>query len=287
MAEKKEGCGMKHFQGIRIVIDPEVAGIDFDVRRPYFRMRGKPVTEEQAFELIRRTDSFFRHDMDQYKIKNLVGGSFMLSNVWVSPHFYPHSGFVRPDGIVGQNGVTGKYPDEEEFVYSVLELKEAFPYLDFMIAVTDWDEIPDYLWELMGKSHEAAERHDDKLYRQYSDELERLQTSENYPDFPEHIVYGILVHDDKVELMAPARAREKYLEYNSLYGGEVEALFTMDYYEKNGQFPVDFEYLCRCIRSFGLNPDEVLAKYEWTSEGLKYKCGGLGVEAISGGEADG
>ena len=160
-------------------------------------------------------------------------------------------------------------------------------YLDFMIAVTDWDEIPDYLWDLMEKSHEAAERHDDKLYRQYSDELDRLQTSENYPDFPEHIVYGIWVHDDKVELMTPERARENYLEYNHLYGGADEAIFTMDYYEKNNIHPADFEYLCRCIRSYGLDPDEVLAKYEWTSEGLKYKRGGLEVEAISGGEADG
>ena len=212
----------------------------------------------------------------------------MLSNVWVSPHFYPHSGFVRPDGIVGMNGVTGKYPEEEEFLASILPLKEAFPYLDLMIAVSDWNEIPDYLWDLMEISHEAAEDNDLDQYRQYKDEYDRLHTSEDYPDFQEHIVYGIWVHDDKVELMAPERTREMYLKYNILYGGEDESIFTMDYYEKIGQFPTDFAYLQRCIRSHGLNPDEVLAKYEWSpSEGLKYKCGGLGVEAISGGEADG
>lgn len=272
MAEKKEGCGMKHFQ---VIIDPEVAGMDFDVRRPYFRMRGKPVTVVAAFDIIRRTDNFFSWDMDKYRLEGLVGDSFMLNNVWFSPNFYPHPrGWVRPDGIVGQNGVTGKYPAEEEFLASILELKEGFPYLDFMVAVTDWDEIPDYLWDLMKKSNEAAENNDLDLYRQYHDEYDRLQTSESYPDFPEHIVYGVWVHDDKVELMAPARAREKYLEYNILYGGEDEAIFTMDYYEKNGQFPADFAYLQRCILSYGLNPDDVLAKYEWsTSEGLKYKRG--------------
>lgn len=270
MAEKKEGFGMKHFQDIQVIIDPEVAGIDFEVRRPYFRMRGKPVTEEQAFELIRRTDSFFRHDMDQYKIKNLVGGSFMLSNVWVSPHFYPHSGWIRPNGIVGQNGVTGKYPEEEEFLYSVLELKEAFPYLDFMVAITDWNECPKYVWDIEDR-----------------DEFYCALSREKYPDFPDSIVYGVWLHDDKVELTAPTRAREKYLEYNSLYGAKDEAIFTMDYYEENKIHPVDFAYLQRCIRSHGLEPDEVLAKYEWTSEGLKYKRGGLEVEAISGGGADG
>ena len=264
---------MKHFQDIQVIIDPEVAGKDFDVRRPYFRMRGKPVTEEQAFDIIRRTDNFFSWDMDRFHLEGLVGDRFILSNVWFSPNFYPHSGWTRPDGIVGQNGVTGKYPEEEEFLYSVLPLKEEFPYLDLMIAVTDWDEIPDYLWDLMEKSHEAAENNDLDRYRQYHDEYDRLHTSEAYPDFPDHIVYGIWVHDDKVELMAPTLARERYLEYNRLYGGADEAIFTMDYYEKNGQFPADFAYLQRCIRSYGLDPDEVLVKYEWTSEGLKYKRG--------------
>ena len=278
---------MKHFQ---VIIDPEVAKMDFEVRRPYFRMRGKPVTEEQAFDIIRRTDNFFRWDMRKYNLEGfLVSDRFLLDNLWYSPNFYPHPrGWVRPDGIVGQNGVTGKYPAEDEFVASILPLKEAFPYLDFMVAITDWNEIPDYLWDLMEKSHEAAERHDDNLYRQYSDELERLQTSENYPDFPEHIVYGILVYDDKVELIAPERAREMYQKYNILYGGADEAIFTMDYYEKNNIHPVDFAYLQRCIRSYGLEPDEVLAKYEWTtSGGLKYKRGDFGVGAISGGGADG
>ena len=275
---------MKHFQDIQVIIDPEVAGMDFDVRRPYFRMRGRPVTEEQAFDIIRRTDNFFRNDMFQYNLEDLVGDRFILDNVWYSLNFYPHPrGWVRPDGIVGMNDVTGKYPMEEEFLASILPLKEVFTYLDLMIAVTDWDEIPYYLWDLMKKSNEV-ENYD--LHKKYHDEFERLQTSEDYPDFPDHIVYGIWVHDDKVELMAPARAREKYLEYNRLYSGADEAIFTMDYYEKNNIHPADFAYLQRCIRSHGLE-DEVLAKYEWTSEGLKYKRGGLGVEAISGGEADG
>lgn len=281
---------MKHFQGIRVNIDPKVAKMDFDVRRPYFRMRGKPVTEEQAFDIIRRTDNFFRWDMRKYNLEGfLVSDRFLLDNLWYSPNFYPHPrGWVRPDGIVGQNGVTGKYPAEDEFLASILALKEAFTYLDLMIAVSDWNEIPDYLWDLMEKSHEAAKDNDLDQYRRYHDEYDRLHTSEDYPDFTEHIVYGIWVHDDKVELMAPTQAREKYLEYNHLYGGENEAIFTMDYYEKNNIHPADFAYLQRCIRSHGLNPDEVLAKYEWSpSEGLKYKCGGLGVEAISGGEADG
>lgn len=41
------------------IIVPDDLDYDGNVRRPYYRMRGKPVTKEQAFELIRRTDNFF------------------------------------------------------------------------------------------------------------------------------------------------------------------------------------------------------------------------------------
>ena len=105
------------------------------------------------------------------------------------------------------------------------------------------------------------------------DSFDAALSREDYPDFPEHIVYGIWLHDDKVELMAPARAREKYLEYNRLYGGADEAIFAMDYYEEHNIHPADFDFLRRCIRSHGLDPDEVLARYEWTSEGLVWRRG--------------
>lgn len=265
---------MEQFQNIQVIIDPEVAGIEFDVRRPYFRMRGRPVTEEQAFDIIRRTDNFFHFDMriHGYPLEGLLEGRFVLDNVWYSPDFYPHPrGWVRPDGIVGQNNITGRYPEESEFLASVLPLKEAFPYLDLMIAVTDWDECPGYVWDLIRRSNDAYKAGDDDLYRKYDEEFERAISREDYPDFPEHIVYGIWLHDDKIELMAPARAREKYLEYNRLYGGADEAIFTMDYYEEQGSTPADLDYLRRCIRSHGLDPDEVLAPYEWGPEGLERK----------------
>lgn len=246
---------MEQFQNIQVIIDPEVAGINFDVRRPYFRMRGRPVTEEQAFDIIRRTDTFFRFDLWQYKPEDLVSDRFVLDNIWYSPQFCPHPrSWVRPNGLVGMNGITGKYPTEEEFLESVLPLKEAFPYLDLMIAVTDWNEAPEHIWDMLFDTDES-----------------KVFSPEDYPDFPEHIVYGIWLHDDKVELMAPARARETYLEYDRLYGGENEAIFTMNYYEDHGILPADLEYLRRCIRSHGLDPDEALASYEWTPSGLKKK----------------
>ena len=218
-------------------------------------MRGKPVTEEQAFEIIRRTDNFFRYDIDKYHIKDLVGNRLVLDNVLYSPNFYPHPrGWVRPDGVIGANDITGKYPNEGEFVCSMLPLMIAFPYLDLMIGVTDWDAGPPYAWD-------AFFNMDDK----------DVFSRENYPDFEEHIVYGLWLHDGALELMAPTRAREKYAEYNRLYGGPNEDIFKRDYYMDNNIHPADFEYLKRCIRSHGLDPEEVLARYEWNPDtGLRW-----------------
>ena len=236
-----------------LVIDPEVSDIDLDARRPYFRMRGRPVTEEQAFDIIRRTDNFFRHDMDKYRLDSLVGDRCVLDNVLYSPNFYPHPrGWVRPDGTIGTNGITGRYPCEMEFVDSMLPLMLAFPYLDLMIGVTDWNEGPDYAWDAYGSDGDVFSR-------------------EDYPDFEENIVYGIWLHDGALELMAPARAREKYAEYRRLYAGPNEDIFKIGYCAANHIHPADFEYLKRCIRSHGLDPEEVLARYEWDPvEGLLY-----------------
>lgn len=277
---------MEHFQNTQVIIDPEVAGIRFDVWQPYFRMRGRPVTEEQAFDIIRRTDRFFHWDMYEYQMEGLVTDEFVLNNSWYCPKDRPHPdrGWVRPDGIVGMNGVILSYPAEKDFLNSVLPLKKAFPYLDFVIAVTDWNRCPEHVWDILrkavetikGSASELLTREDANSRQELLDAASRAfsraySREEDYPDFPGHIVYGIWVHDGKVELMASARAREKYLEYNRLYGGTDEAVFTRRYYDEHNIHPADFIYLQRCIRSHGLDPDEVLAPYEWTSEGLKRK----------------
>ncbi|MDE6588817.1 MAG: hypothetical protein K2K53_00430 [Oscillospiraceae bacterium] len=244
---------MKRF---RLVIDPEVSGIDFDTRRPYFRVRGRPVTEEQAFEIIRRTDRSWKPwGLTYKKLKDEVWCNDILNNHWLRNIPSPQ-GWVRPSGQIGVNDCSGeKYPSERTFVWSILPLMIAFPYLDLMIGVTDWDEVPDYVWDAMGDENQD----DESLIRQ-----------ENYPDFEEHIIYGVWLHDGTMELMSPARAREKYAQYNTLYAGPDEEIYNVFYYgwENDRQIPVDLAYLKRCIRSHGLDPEEVLAGRKWGPKGF-------------------
>lgn len=114
------------------------------VRRPYYRMRGKPITEEQAFDIIRRTEVgdhwgiFCGLDEHEEYV-----GSLNFNN-WVLPrnHYPKGYGWVHTDGTIGGNAITQKYPTVIEFVQEWLVNLMAFPYLDLVIAVTGWDEVP-------------------------------------------------------------------------------------------------------------------------------------------------
>lgn len=240
---------LEHFH---LVIDPEAANVYLEARRPYFRVRGRPVTEEQAFDILRRTNIPPTHDMrmERHPWKDLVYCSGFLDNSWF--RCFPQ-GWVLPDGTVGMNGISGiKYPYLDEIACEIIPVEFAFPYLDLVIAMTDWNEAPDYAWDAWSE--------DDEVFEQ-----------EDYPDFLENIVFGIWLHDNTVELMAPERAREKYAEYNRLYGGPDEEIFKVFYYESRELYPVDLAYLKRMIRSHGLDPEEVLAGYEWGPMGLQRK----------------
>lgn len=48
----------KHSEIEIVIAGDESVNLVRNVRRPYYRMRGVPVTREQAFDIIRRTDRF-------------------------------------------------------------------------------------------------------------------------------------------------------------------------------------------------------------------------------------
>lgn len=235
---------LEHFH---LVLDPQAVNLEHE-RRPYFRMRGRPVTPEQAFDILSRTGLPFSSLGDKFPWKNRVYSRWILDNQWFD--MFPH-GWVFPDGRIGVNDICGfKYPYESEIMTDLIGLELAFPYLDLIIAITDWDEAPTYVWNPDSIDYDAIER-------------------EDYPDFAEHIICGLWLHDSTVELMAAERAQKKYLEYNRLYGGPDEEIFKLRYYKKKELCPVDAAYLRRMIRAHGLDPDEVLEGYEWGPLGLR------------------
>lgn len=229
------------------IIVPE--DIDYDsVRRPYYRMRGKPVTREQAFDIIRRTDNFFCYINDIDMHADYVG-CFNFDNWLIDKNHYPFGyGWIHVDGTVGANAITQKYPEVSEFVSEWFYKLLCFPYLDLVIAVTNWNEVPDELWCLscFDDSYESKHREfemDDK-------------------NFYRAVVVGIYIHDKTLEILRPSDAVAKYREYASLYGKNRE-IYISDYYDKRGIKQVDLPYLKKCIEAYGLDAEEVLSKEHW------------------------
>ena len=233
----------------KVIVDKEVEGFDSYVRRPYYRMRGKSVTPEQAFEIICRTDSFF-WDIERIACcPQRYIGSCNFNNWLIECNHYPFGyGWIHTDGTVGGNAITQKYPTAEEFIGEWSENLKAFPYLDLVIAVTEWNEIPDDVWDA-----------DDDQRRDF-------EAAEYDEEFLDAIMVGIYVHNNTVEIMSPERTREKYKEYAALYEDPNRDKYRSDYYDKHGIVQVDEAYLRRCLESYELDPDETLKEipeYIW------------------------
>ena len=220
------------YSGIEIRIADEIKnGVEY-VRRPYYRMRGVPVTREQAFELIRRTDNFFR-EIDCIRKKDEFIGCINFDNWLIEKNHYPQGyGWIHADGTVGTNGITQKHPTIDEFVVEWYQKFLAFPYLNLIIAVTAWNEGPDF---------------DEVL------------------EFDREVQLGIYVHDRQLEILNKWDTMAKYKEYDERYGTQAEK-FEPDYYEKHKITQVDLPYLKKCIEAYGLDADKELGKvpeYIW------------------------
>ena len=204
-------------------------------RRPYYQMRGRSVSREQAFDIIRRTDNFFNWDMETIGNRKEFVRCINFDNWLIMKNHYPKGyGWIHADGTVGANAITQKWPTMIELVTEWFYKLKSFPYLDLVIGITNWDEIS---WD-----------EDDT--------------------FEKAIQMGIYVHDKCIELLNKQNAWAKYQEYDEKYGADPER-FETDYYQKNGIVQVDEAYLRKCIESYGLDPDEELSKvrpYIWKGE---------------------
>lgn len=233
-------------------IDEDMDEYDSCVRRPYYRLRGKPVTEEQAFDIIRRTDDIFDFDIEVPYESDRLRTVYHIRNIWFNRNHFPSDmGWIHRDGTVGGNGITGKYPEFEELFEEMLGLLLAFPYLDFVLAITDWEEMPYEMWEHLGD--------DDKVWK-------RKRSIEDYDGFYEAIEIGFWVHDNRIEVLNPKNAAKKFKEYEQKYEVKTPGYYAAYYNMDNKIIPCDVDYLKRCIAAYGMDPEETLSKvreYIW------------------------
>lgn len=238
------------------IIDREMRGFRSSVKYPYYRIRGKSVTEEQALEIIRRTNGVVADMLE-------TGSGKKWDDFILNLNFYNHQtgksirmirkdgsvmlgsnnslgyGWVHVDGTVGVNGITDKWPDADEFVDEWMEYLEAFPYLELVVAVTKWYGFP----------NEERDQPDDRDCD--------FESAEFDDEFLEAIEAGIYVHGNTVELINPERTREKYKEYAALYENNNRDKYKADYYKKRRILQIDDDILMRYIESYGLDKEKV------------------------------
>lgn len=176
---------------LEISFDKETMDWESWVQYPYYRIRGKKITEEQAAEIIESIGNP-DYDRDYYGYEETNKISLIHMN---NP--------IKLDGTVGENKTTYKWPDVNEIILDALQLKLRFPYLDFIMAISRWNEIPFEVWE-----------NDIREYTYINGKLHE------YENFSKNLQIGIWVHDNKIEILSEDNAERKYDEYDRLYGDE-------------------------------------------------------------------
>ncbi len=241
---------MDGFNRVMIIRDPDIIDPNnFDAKRPYYRIRGPSVTEQQAFEIIRRTDHVINNILGYHRAKDLgyISSQHVYNNWFSKNAGRSPEGWCHPTGIIGCNSHTSKYPDLGEYIGSLIKLSKAFPFLNMIMAVTDWNEMPPYAWDVL-----------------FSDSTEKSCMQAfymEYPDFIENIEIGFWIHNGVLNILNKARAQQVYREYEAKYEEPNKDMYVSGYYNDRHIFPANYEYLKRIIVAYGLDPDKELEHY--------------------------
>lgn len=244
----------QHDETVQVIYSEDFKGWDTDTRRPYYRIRGPRITKEQAFDIIARTDRVFGDVRDKQTHNYIRPEKHVwiqhLDNNWFDTNVYPNfSGcWCHPDGTIGTDShIVDTYPLLADVLDTLYPLACEFPYLDFVWAITKWNEVPDRLWDKAFDTH-------------FGDEVMLEIKQEKYPDFSDNIDITFYLHDKKIEILEGQRGRALYEEYNVKYGGDEEK-FRQEYYAENG-CPVDLNYFRKCVAANDLDYDSI--EFGWS-----------------------
>lgn len=192
------------------------------IRRPFYCTRGRPVTEEQAFEIIRRTaDIFGDYRLSTHNHKDYLGSLNFYNCIFKVKDSLQLSGWIHTNGEIGIDSNIGKYPTVDEIFTEWIPRVDVFPYLDLIIALTYWNECPD--------TDINADDYTEKFYNA--------------------VACGVVIHDKHIELINASKTVSKFKEYDALYGkpSSTTEQISMDFFRK-------------CIEAYGLNADKELSK---------------------------
>lgn len=230
-----------------------------DVRRPLVLVRGKPVTVEQAMQLITGEEPLFREPSDcecgGFDRRETRG---VLKNIFYRSGYDWLSTWVYTDGTIGGDLISlERYPELDEILPDYFHLARTYPFLDLVISYTTYDESCCYWCETKELSECKC-----KDCRPYLEKIILYDGGEwnRNPDFEElyfrswlgshvksdvgdSVELTIWVHCGKTEILFGEKAAAKFKEYNRLYcAPEYDFMFTSDLYQ--------YDRTCICSKSY-------------------------------------
>ena len=206
-------------------------------RRPYYQVRGKRVTKEQAFDII-------VHESKEvsFKCREVKNNNPAMTNTYVRLHkvrgYSWIQSFIDPDGGVGLNGITYKYPEKYEFIEEHMLLASRYPYLEYVAIYTDYNEISYEEWDVFHLGNCGSP----------------ILFTTRYETFEKGFKYAIWVHDGGVEVVDKKRAFQLRNQYQAEY--PCEEMFNRDDWNSYVKPFLSEEYLGHLCDAWELTKEE-------------------------------
>lgn len=246
------------------------------VRKPLVLVRGRPITVEQAKELITGEEPLFGDGRNSecwcFDPRTERG---VLENIFYRSGFGWLSTWVYSDGTIGGNLMSVKWPEWDEMILPYMHLAEKYPFLDMVVSYTSYNEscchtcyhysengidreLIQEMWKwdckckdcqrYLDKIDRYSRRNPNYKYNRYPADFEELYFNLWFvehvrSDVGDSVKLTIWVHDGRTDILFDSAAVDKFKQYNELYcAPEYAFMFATGLYESHRT--------CICSKTF-------------------------------------
>lgn len=241
-----------------------------EAREPYFRLRGRRLSEEQAFEILARTEYIFERIegeerwkegalkkaveewLEKIRRKGYEGGpSLFFSNDYFSGSIGRYiGGYVWPDGRVGLNEIMHKYPFMDEIIGQFMDWALKFPCLELILVITKWDGMSPMRYKAFVLDYLEDIPNPDRDLDEYQKPYE--------PITAEAVDCAVEIKPGLIHFLTPEEGMKKLAEYDQQYTEEERRQFASYAYHLHTKVrEANRDYLLRMIEYYGGAPDPV------------------------------
>lgn len=245
------------------------------VRRPLVLHRGKPITKEQAIQLIVGEEPLFRRGNDERDCMfDPRGNRGVLKNIFYRRGYDWLSTWVHSDGTIGGNLIyLGKYPEIYDILPDYIHLAGKYPFLDMVVSYTSYNECCCYFCDgdrsggcrdcgpYLGKirRYKDADWNPDPDFEELY--FRSWDTGHVRSDIGKDVELTIWIHEGKTEVLFGDKAKAKFVEYNKQYcSPEYDFMFSADLYSYKSNCICSKEFVEECFEYAGM-PRSLCDKY--------------------------